>query len=78
MKRQYKPRSIHPPQHSYTDMLVTAHGETMGRTKTGAVIGVSRWTIYRYVDAGILATAADGKRILTRSVASFIESQGKK
>jgi hypothetical protein len=75
-KRPYKPHRINPPKLSYTEMLVMAHGETMGIVETAKALGVSRWTVYRQKDAGHFATTADGRRLQTRSVAAYIENQG--
>lgn len=74
--RNYTPRPIRPPTFSVTDMLITAHGETMEPIEAARLIGVSRWTVYRYRDTGLVMPAAGGRRVLTRSVAALIENQG--
>jgi hypothetical protein len=72
MNRQYAARRIlEPKPMTLSEQWVAIYGETMTAATAARMFGVSRWTIYRHRDAGDFEVS--GSRILTRSLAEFVE-----
>lgn len=48
-------------------------GETCNKNEAAQILGVTRCTVYNMVKDGRIKTTADGKRIVTSSVVSYME-----
>ncbi len=56
--------------------MVERYGEACSKETAAQIIGVSRSTMYRMIEAGQVSMACAGTRVDVRSLADYIEGRG--
>ena len=57
------------------EVMARQHGETVRKDEAARILGVTRATVYSMLADGRLESCCEGRRVLTRSIAAYIEAK---